>query len=166
MVPVFATTSARGELRVRLPTEWARQCRDLTVDFYETGTNGWHLRLLSDGEDVMCFPCADNVDQILVHNARPHLLPARCPVEKWSDLDEGWWAVVLRIQDEVYLAQADLDSSLDNVTMVPQLRLVRPGLVQVDGCEVTWHRSSLAMYEAAWAKAVEAAAQLSPDPIE
>jgi hypothetical protein len=137
-------------LLVDLPTDWAKPCGKVEVIFRETDGLGWHLAVTADGGQILSFPWHDSVDELLRSS------PTRFPVsadETWEDLDQGWWASVVPCDDDVYLAESDLDALFSVTDSTPAL--VRLGLVEVGGVPVTWHRVDKSEYARAWATAIE-----------
>lgn len=147
-----ADRAPRGALEVDLPIAWARPHSRVAVELRHTGRDmGWHAQILGDdNEYLLGFPWHDNIDETL--RADPSSLPINLEDERWDDLEQGWWAVVIPVESWVYLAETDLDA-LVKVEDAPKIVCHTPGIVHVDGVEVRWARAARHSYEAAWSAA-------------
>jgi hypothetical protein len=137
------------DLSVELPSDWARICNHVNVEFYNADTFGWRLAVVGDGEQILSFPWHDRANEILRDS------PSRFPIageQPWDGMDQGWWASVIPWNDHVYIAETDFDE-LCSVT-TNDVRLIRPGLVRFGDVDVAWHCVASADYQSAWDKAI------------
>jgi hypothetical protein len=85
------------------------------------------------------------------------------PGGAWDDFEQGWWASVRAVGDEVFMAETDLGRLCDvKGEPVPVLR--RPGCVELSGAEVTWSRVPRAAWIDAWEAARTSCLRGEPAP--
>jgi hypothetical protein len=151
-------------LAVSLPASWAAPHERVEVMFRKTERFGWKATVVSaSGERILGFPWADDADRML-RGEIPSELPDAALEEDWDDLDQGWWAVIRVLGDDLLIAETDLDS-LIAVTGSPVPRSVRSGIVDVGGVDVAWNRVPRAAWERAWAAARTSCERGEPRPV-
>lgn len=142
-------------LAVDLPLKWAR--RHAQVEVVITGgggATGRHARVLGDdGEIVMTFPWLDHAD-VALRKPPPWELPVEIADGRWDDVEQGWWASIVQVDDMLYLAETDFDA-IPAITGKVALEQGTPGLVFVNGVEVRWHCVPEHAHDAAWRAARE-----------
>ena len=156
----------RSELRVELPAAWAREHADVVVALGDAGGElGWHACVAGDeGAILLTFPWYDHADRILRGERPAEQFPTTAPDEEWSDLEQGWFGWASGDGGFVYLAEGDFDQILA-VRNARTLERIRPGVVAVEGVEVSWNRVPREAYERAWADAIASCRAGAPFPV-
>jgi hypothetical protein len=151
-------------LEVDLPASWARPHDRVAVAFRDCGGKmGWHASLVAPAaEALLTFPWHDHADVMLREDPAPQL-PIDLTSGSWSDLEEGWWASVLAVGDDVYVAESDF-GALCAVAGRPDCQLIAAGDVSVSGVSVSWNRVPRTSYDDAWNSARIACLNRTPAP--
>jgi hypothetical protein len=148
------------EVVVDLPSAWARKHEVVRVAVEETELFGVHARLVSgDGEVLLSFPWTDNAEQQLLQADGGEFPVAVAPGEKWEDIEEAWWAVVIGSDDVLYVAEAASTFTDAPMPAAPALR--ERGTACVAGVEISWSCVARTAYEHAWRDAIETLAPYS-----
>jgi hypothetical protein len=146
---VFEMGRQGSDLEVALPVEWARPTPTVEVPFHWSNAFGWHVHVHGqDGWHALSFPWTDHVDEILL-GAGSGTLPVGD--QPWWDLEQGWWGVVKRDGDRIFVAETDFDAICD--TSDETLSLRSQGEVLVGHVPVRW----TAVPRQAWVDAWDAA---------
>lgn len=156
----------RSFVRVELPAVWARPHQTVVVGFNQWGEGmGWHTYLVGEEDEILLsFPWHDHADRTLAGEEAEEF-PITAAEEEWEDVEQEWFAWVMADGDDVYTAEGSSDDMSFRVGHAPKPVLVRPGVVSVDGCEVTWNRTSRVAYDRAWANAVASCREGRPAPV-
>lgn len=157
----------RSFVRVDLPIEWARRHTEVEVAFKDWSRDNWHVYVVGDDATVLLsFPWDDHADRMLRDaDAGFEEFPVTAKEEAWEELEQEWFAWVRAHGDDVYMAEGSSDEMNFRVRNARRLDLVQPGVVSVDGFEVTWNVTKRVAYDRAWRYAIASCREGQPFPL-
>jgi hypothetical protein len=156
-------------VRVDLPIEWAKRHTEVSVAFKDWSRDNWHVYVVGDDAAVLLsFPWDDHADRMLREadaDAEFEEFPVIASKEAWEELEQEWFVWVRAHGDDVYMAEGSSDDMDSRVRNARRLALVQPGIVSVDGFEVTWNVTNRFAYDQAWRNAIASCREGQPSPL-
>jgi hypothetical protein len=153
-----------GTRSIDLPIAWARTHEDVVVAFDRFSSTNWQAHLAStEGDVLLAFPWHDHAD-VLLRGYESREFPIQADEDPWSALVDGWWGWMKADGPHVYVAECDGDE-LQRIRRARKLERRSPGLVAVDGVELSWNRVPRVAYDRAWQDAIDTCRAGRPSPV-